>query len=236
MRADGREPGALREISITPNFLRHPLGSCLIEMGKTRVVCAASMDEGVPPFLRSSGRGWLTAEYSMIPGSTDQRSHRERFKVGGRTKEIERLIGRSLRACVDFSLVGERTILIDCDVIDADGGTRTAAVTGGFVALALALRKIETQLSLPRNPLTVAVAGVSVGLVQGEARLDLDYEDDRLADVDMNVVKTSDDKYVEIQGTAEISPFDRASLDRLLELADSGIRDLLAIQRRVLSA
>ena len=233
-RSDGRQLDELRKVIVTPHFLNAPPGSCLIEMGNTRVVCSVMMDPTVPVFLKGSGKGWLTAEYSMIPASSSQRVARERGKVGGRTQEIQRLIGRSLRNCVDLTRLGERSLLLDCEVLDADGGTRTAAITGSYVALALALRKLEATVPGVQRVLKAAVAAVSVGIVDGKAVLDLHYNDDKRAEVDMNVVKTSADQYVEVQGTAENAPFDRASLDRLLHLADKGIAELFQIQAEAL--
>jgi len=230
MRSDGRLPEQLRLVKIVPHFQTAPHGSCLIEMGKTRVICSVMLEETVPPFLKGSGKGWVTAEYSMLPGSSPKRVGRERQKVGGRTHEIQRLIGRSLRTCVDMTKLGERSLLIDCDVLDADGGTRTAAITGSYVALALALRKLPFAAALK-----TAVAAVSVGIVRGTPCLDLHYHDDRDAEVDMNVVKTAEGKYVEVQGTAENNPFDQAELDQLLALAGKGIDILLDAQRKALA-
>ena len=234
MRSDGRKNDQLRPVKITPGYLVAPAGSCLVEFGKTRVVCSAILEETVPPFLKGSGKGWLTAEYSMIPGSSAQRVQRERFKVGGRTHEIQRLIGRSLRNCIDLNLLGERSLLVDCDVIDADGGTRTAAITGAYVAVALAVRKLSPKFPSLNSALKGGVAAVSVGIVNRAAVLDLHFEDDRQAEVDMNVVKTTADKYVEIQGTAELIAFDRNQLNELLALADKGIQELFQVQRKVL--
>lgn len=237
MRSDGRSPEQLREVKIIPNFQVHPKGSCLIEMGNTRVICSVSYDDSVPPFLRGKGRGWLTAEYSMIPGSTSSRIHRERSKLGGRTQEIQRLIGRSLRNCLNFEALGERSFTVDCDVLDADGGTRTAAITGSYVALALAVRALEKQYpAFPKNVLKTPVAAVSVGLVEQVPMLDLHFDDDSRADVDMNVVKTGEGAYVEVQGIGETGPFQRKQLDELLALADAGIEQLLSIQRAVLES
>jgi ribonuclease PH len=203
-------------------------------MGKTRVICSVMLEETVPPFLKGSGKGWVTAEYAMLPGSSPQRVGRERQKVGGRTHEIQRLIGRALRTCVDMSLLGERSLLIDCDVLDADGGTRTAAITGAYVALALALKKLTPAFPAFSSALKTAVAAVSVGIVRGTPCLDLHYDDDKDAEVDMNIVKTAQGKYVEVQGTAENAPFDQTALDRLLALGAKGIEELLAIQRKAL--
>jgi ribonuclease PH len=233
MRSDGRRPDELRPVKITPNFLASPPGSCLIEMGGTRIVCSAMIDDSVPHWMKGSGKGWITAEYSMLPASSPQRVQRERSKVGGRTQEIQRLIGRSLRSCLDLAKLGERSVLLDCDVLDADGGTRTAAITGAYVALVLAIRKVHPKIPVLHS-LKGAVAAVSVGIVRGVPSLDLHYDDDKSADVDMNVVKTSDGKYVEVQGTAEGAAFDRKSLDELLGLADRGIEALFAAQQKVL--
>lgn len=233
-RSDGRKADELRPVKITPNYQKHPTGSCLFEMGNTRVICSVVLEEAVPPFLKNSGKGWLSAEYAMLPGATNTRAQRERQKVGGRTHEIQRLIGRSLRNCIDLPTLGERSLLIDCDVLDADGGTRTAAITGSYVALILALRKLRAlnpMLMVKEKP---AVAAVSVGIVRGVPCLDLHYDDDRDAEVDMNIVKTADGKYVEVQGTAEAAPFDRGNLDRLLALADKGIDELFRAQKKAL--
>ena len=234
-RLDGRLPEAIRPTSITPNFLLHAEGSVLIEVGRTRVVCAASVEDRVPPFMRGAGKGWVTAEYGMLPRATSTRNTREAAagKVGGRTQEIQRLIGRSLRSVAILSELGERTIWIDCDVIQADGGTRTAAITGGFVALVLALERLREQGALVRVPVTSYVAATSVGVVDGTPLLDLAYDEDSRAEVDMNVVKTSDDRFVEVQGTAETQPFSRQALDDLMSLADRGIRALIDKQREV---
>jgi len=236
-RVDGRRPRDLRPVRITPNYLKHAEGSALIELGVTRVLCAASVEESVPPFLRGRGRGWVTAEYAMLPRSTHTRSEREatRGKIGGRTHEIQRLIGRSLRAVVDLDALGERSIWIDCDVIEADGGTRTAAITGAYVALVLALRKLETA-GLVRGGLAADhVAAVSVGVVEGRTCLDLAYEEDSRAEVDMNVVMTGRGRFIEVQGTAEGKPFTAAQLAALTQLAADGIAQLVQIQREVLA-
>ena len=235
-RHNGRRPDQLRPIKITPKFLTAPAGSCLIEMGNTRVICSAMLEESVPPFLKGSGQGWLTAEYSMLPASSPQRINRERSKIGGRTQEIQRLIGRSLRNCVDLKAMGERSWLIDCDVIDADGGTRTASITGSYVALVLGLRAVGIKTPSVLKALRVAVSAISVGIVKGTPVLDLDYIEDKGAEVDMNVVKTSANQFVEVQGTAEAAPFDKNALDALLALADKGTRELFEIQNRVLES
>jgi ribonuclease PH len=234
-RTDGRAANQLRPVTVTPNFIIHPEGSVLIETGRTRVICTASVEDRVPPFLRNTGKGWVTAEYGMLPRSTNTRSTREASsgKVGGRTQEIQRLIGRSLRSVMRLEDLGERTIWIDCDVIQADGGTRTAAISGSFVALTLALQKLVGQGVLRRVPVLHHVAATSVGIVDGEALLDLAYDEDSRADVDMNVVKTSDGRYIEIQGTAETTPFGRDRLAELLDLADAGIARLVEIQREI---
>jgi ribonuclease PH len=237
-RTDNRAANQLRPMSITPDFIIHPEGSVLIESGLTRVICTASVEERVPQFLKNSGKGWVTAEYGMLPRSTTTRSTREASsgKVGGRTQEIQRLIGRSLRAVTKLEQLGERTIWIDCDVIQADGGTRTAAITGSFVALVLALRKLARKGTLGRLPLTGHVAAVSVGIVDGVGLLDLAYDEDSRAEVDMNVVKTSDGRYIEIQGTAETVPFGRDRLNDLLDLADIGIARLIEAQRAIVGS
>jgi ribonuclease PH len=235
-RSDERAPDQLRPTLITPNFLVHPEGSVLIEAGRTRVICTASVEDRVPPFLRGAGRGWVTAEYGMLPRATNTRSTREATagKVGGRTQEIQRLIGRALRAVTRLEDLGERTIWVDCDVIQADGGTRTASITGGFVALALAVQKLRAQGSIAKWPLLDHVAATSVGIVDGTPLLDLAYDEDSRAEVDMNVVRTGDGRFIEVQGTAEGQPFDRAALDALLELAGAGVDRLVALQREVI--
>jgi ribonuclease PH len=235
-RSDGRAATDLRPTRLTPGFLAHAEGSVLIEVGRTRVICSASVEERVPPFLRNTGKGWVTAEYGMLPRATSTRTQREATagKVGGRTQEIQRLIGRSLRSVTKMNELGERTIWIDCDVIQADGGTRTASITGGFVALALALRKLKEAGALKTLPLQDHVAATSVGVVGGTPLLDLAYDEDSKADVDMNVVKTGDGRFIEVQGTAEGPPFERGALDALLELADAGIKQLVSLQREIL--
>ncbi len=236
MRKDGRKADQIRPVVITRDYLRHPKGSVLIEMGDTRVICAASVEEGVPPFLKNSGRGWLTAEYAMIPSSTHERSAREssKGKVGGRTHEIQRLIGRALRAVTDLTAFGERTIHIDCDVIQADGGTRTAAITGAFVALVDAFRKLRREGLVDRMPVRDFVSAVSVGIVEGEMLLDLQYEEDHRAEVDMNIVMTRGGLFIEVQGTAEGAPFNRGRLDGLTDLAVRGIATLTQKQVEIL--
>jgi ribonuclease PH len=230
-----REHNTLRPTTITPDYLVHAEGSVLIEAGRTKVICAASVEDRVPPFLRNSGKGWVTAEYGMLPRATSTRTTREASagKVGGRTQEIQRLIGRSLRAVVKLPALGERTIWVDCDVIQADGGTRTASITGAFVALALALERLRERDMIKTIPLTDYVAATSVGIVDGEPLLDLEYEDDSRAEVDMNIVKTGNGRFIEVQGTAEALPFGREALNTLLDLADHGIRQLVEKQRAV---
>jgi len=234
-RPDARPVDQLRPTRLTPGFIKHAEGSVLIEAGDTRVVCTASVEDRVPPFLRNSGKGWVTAEYGMLPRATGTRSAREAAtgRVGGRTHEIQRLIGRSLRAVTALELLGERTVWIDCDVIQADGGTRTASITGGFVALALALAKLVAQGAIGRMPAKDYVAATSVGIVEGTPMLDLAYDEDSKADVDMNVVRTGKGRFIEVQGTAEAAPFDREALDRLLDLAERGITALHALQREI---
>ncbi len=234
-RKDGRANTQMRPLTITPDYLEHPAGSVLIEMGRTKVICTASLEEGVPGFLKGKGRGWVTAEYGMLPGSTNTRVDREaaRGKVGGRTMEIQRLIGRSLRAVVDFEALGERTIQLDCDVIQADGGTRTASITGAWVAFALACKRLLADGAIERTPLKDQVVAVSVGVVGGIPMLDLCYEEDSRADVDMNVVMTGDGRYIEVQGTAEGEPFERDVLTQLNDLAEAGNRDLASAQCKI---
>ena len=235
MRSDQRPANQLRETTITPDFTMHAEGSVLICAGHTKVICTASVEDRVPPFLRNQGKGWVTAEYGMLPRATSTRMQREASagKVGGRTQEIQRLIGRSLRSVTNTQALGERTIWIDCDVIQADGGTRTASITGAFVALALALEKLRDREVIRTIPLSDYVAATSVGIVDGEPLLDLAYEDDSRADVDMNVVKTGNGRFIEIQGTAEAMPFGRDALNTLLDLADQGIRQLVEKQRAI---
>lgn len=237
-RPDGRRPDQLRDIKITRHWLDHAEGSALIEFGATRVLCAASVLEEVPRWRRGSGLGWVTAEYAMLPRSTNTRSDRESVKgrVGGRTHEISRLVGRSLRACIDLRALAENSILLDCDVLQADGGTRTAAITGGYIALADAVGWLTGRKRCKGNPLTASVAAVSVGIIDGEPRLDLCYEEDVAAETDMNVVCTGDGQFVEVQGTAEREPFDRKLLDQLLDLAVAGCAELTVLQRDALAA
>ncbi|MBL0225619.1 MAG: ribonuclease PH [Geobacteraceae bacterium] len=236
MRNDGRENDALRPVRLTRGFTKHAEGSVLVEFGDTRVICTASVEESVPPFLRGKGTGWVTAEYSMLPRATHTRSSREaaKGKQSGRTLEIQRLIGRSLRAVTDLAALGERSITIDCDVIQADGGTRTASITGAYVALYDALASLVNKKLLSAIPLREAVAAVSVGIVGGMAVLDLNYIEDSAAEVDMNFVMTSSDRFVEVQGTAEAEPFTVAQMDAMRVLATEGIRRLFALQREAL--
>jgi ribonuclease PH len=234
-RTDGRAPAQLRPTTMTPGFSMHAEGSVLIEVGRTRVICTASVEDRVPPFLRNTGKGWVTAEYGMLPRATSTRMQREAStgKVGGRTQEIQRLIGRSLRSVMRLPELGERTIWIDCDVIQADGGTRTASITGGFVALALAVKRLREAGQLRTIPIQDHVAATSVGVVDGIPLLDLAYDEDSRADVDMNIVKTGDGRFIEVQGTAEGPPFERKALDALMELAEGGIRELVEMQREI---
>ena len=237
-RNDGRGPLDLRPIRIETNVLDHPMGSALIRAGRTHVLCAVSVDERVPPFLEGSGRGWLTAEYAMLPAATHTRFAREsgRGGVKGRTHEIQRLIGRSLRSAVDLQAIGPRTLWVDCDVLQADGGTRTAAISGGFVALALALKRLADCASFDRPPLIRTLAALSVGLRHGEVMLDLSYEEDSACDVDMNVVMSGQGELIEIQGTAERAPFSRSQLGALLDAAEGGLQRIGALQRDAIGA
>lgn len=235
-RPSGRNPGDLRDIQITRSYTRHAEGSVLVEFGDTRVICTASVEEGVPRFLKGRGQGWITAEYGMLPRSTGERMDREaaRGKQSGRTQEIQRLIGRSLRAAVDMKQLGENTIKVDCDVIQADGGTRTASITGGFVALADAVRHIQDRKLVTGNPLQRMVASVSVGVYQGMPILDLDYEEDSSAETDMNVVMTDKGDFIEIQGTGEEGVFSLEELNTMVGLASKGIEKLIAVQKSAL--
>ncbi|HJW70548.1 MAG TPA: ribonuclease PH [Candidatus Binatia bacterium] len=235
-RADGRRSTDLRPVRLVPGFLPDAEGSVLVEMGGTRVICTATVQESVPPFLRGRGTGWVTAEYGMLPRSSPERIERERRGPGGRTHEIQRLIGRSLRAVTDATALGERSVLIDCDVLRADGGTRCASITGGFVALALALDRLAQQRLLSGLPLTDSVAAVSVGIIDGRAVLDLPYEEDHRAAVDMNLVTTGAGRFVEVQGTAEGEPFTERQLGQLIALGRAGITRLTALQRQTLRA
>jgi len=238
MRSDGRKPTQLRPIKITPRYIKSADGSVLIEMGDTKVICTAKLEERVPPFLRNSGKGWITAEYGMLPGSSQQRIGREssRGKIGGRTHEIQRLIGRSLRAITDLRSLGERTVWIDCDVIQADGGTRTASITGAYVALMEAARNWREGGVMNVEPIRDSVAAVSIGIVEGKILLDLCYEEDSKADVDMNFVMTGSGKFIEVQGTAESSPFTKKQMERMAEIAQQGIKELLKTQKKVIAS
>ena len=235
---DGRQPNQMRPVKITRDFIPHAEGSVLIEVGNTKVICTASIEDKVPPFLRGQGTGWITAEYSMLPRATQVRNVREasRGRLGGRTHEIQRLIGRALRSIVDLSVIGERTIWIDCDVIMADGGTRTASITGAFVALNDALRRFQAETNASSTGINDYLAAVSVGIVDGVPLLDLDYSEDSTAQVDFNVVMTGSGKIVEVQGTAEQHPFTRAELMQLMDLAEGGINELITLQRQLLTA
>jgi ribonuclease PH len=234
-RVDGRRPDDLRRVAVTRDFLRHPEGSVLVEFGDTRVICTASLEEKVPPFLKGQGQGWVTAEYAMLPRSTNTRSSRERTGPSGRSQEIQRLVGRSLRAVVEMRKLGERTCWVDCDVIQADGGTRTAAITGSFIAMADALERLVRGGALPGLPIRDCVAAVSVGVVGGRPVLDLNYVEDSAAEVDMNVVMTGSGAFVEVQGTAEHAPFGRERLAEMLALAELGIGRLVGLQRQALA-
>lgn len=238
MRPSGRALDQLRQIQFTKNFTKHAEGSVLVEFGDTKVICNATIEKKVPPFLRGKSQGWLTAEYGMLPRSTDSRMRREASagKQGGRTIEIQRLIGRSLRAAVDLAALGERTILVDCDVIQADGGTRTASITGGFVAMSLAIQSLLEQGLLEVNPILRAVGSVSVGVYQGHPVLDLDYAEDSTAETDMNLVMTEQGDFIEVQGTAEAAPFSIAEMNAMLGLGQKGIQELIALQKICLEA
>ena len=233
-RSDGRKATELRPVRMTVGFMPAAEGSVLVETGDTRVICTATVQESVPPFLRGSGKGWVTAEYAMLPRSSPERIERERRGPGGRSQEIQRLIGRSLRAVVEMDALGERSLLVDCDVLNADAGTRTASITGGYVALVLALESLREKRLLDRLPITGSVAAVSVGMVGGKAVLDMTYDEDHRAEVDLNVVMTGTGRFVEVQGTAEGKPFTQAQLDRLLGLARTGIDRLATLQRDTL--
>jgi ribonuclease PH len=237
-RVDGRQPSQLRAVRLDRNWLDHAAGSVLVEFGRTRVLCAASASPGVPRWRKDSGLGWVTAEYAMLPSSTHTRSDRESVKgrVGGRTHEISRLVGRSLRAIIDYKALGENTIVLDCDVLQADGGTRTAAITGAYVALADAVTHLRKQGLVKGSPLTGSVAAVSVGIIDGTPMLDLAYEEDVRAGTDMNVVMTGDGRFVEVQGTAEAAPFDRDELNALLDVAADGCAELTRLQREALGS
>jgi ribonuclease PH len=236
-RTDGRAVDELRAVKITPGYIPYAEGSVLIEMGQTRVICSASLDDRVPPFLRNSGKGWVTAEYAMLPRATQQRTQREvsRGRPSGRTHEIQRLIGRSLRAVADMQVLGERTLTLDCDVLQADGGTRTAAITGAYVAFALASQRLQRIGKFNRSLIANQVAAVSVGIVDGVPLLDLKYDEDSRAEVDMNIICTGDDRFIEIQGTAEREPFTGEQMNQLLALARKGIAQLIRIQHETLA-
>ena len=238
MRSDGRKAKQLRPLSITPSYIKTADGSVLIEVGDTKVICTAKLEERVPPFLRNSGKGWITAEYGMLPGSSQVRIGREsaRGKIGGRTHEIQRLIGRSLRAIADLKSLGERTIWIDCDVIQADGGTRTASITGAYVALVEAVRRWLSKGIINVDPIRDSVAAVSIGLVDGKILLDLAYDEDSRADVDMNFVMTGSGKFIEVQGTAESAPFTKKQMEHMTEVAQQGIRELLKAQKKIVAS
>lgn len=236
-RIDGRQPDEMRAVKVTRNYIKYAEGSVLIEAGDTKVICTASIEDKVPPFLRGTGQGWVTAEYSMLPRATETRNVREasKGKLSGRTAEIQRLIGRALRSVVDLTALGERTIWLDCDVIQADGGTRTTSITGAFIALMDAVNRLGEQLSWTKFPITNFVAATSVGIVDGVPVLDLCYEEDSKAQVDMNVVMTGDGRLVEIQGTAEEFPFTRDEMNRLMDLAQKGVEELIALQKQLLT-
>lgn len=236
LRPDGRPADKLRDIKITRNFLKTAEGSALIEIGSTKVICTASIEDKVPPFLKDQKKGWVTAEYSMLPRSTATRMSRESVtgRIGGRTHEIQRLIGRAMRSVTDLEALGERTIRLDCDVIQADGGTRTASITGAFVALLDAIKYAQENKIIDKQPVKNYIAAVSVGIIDGKPMLDMSYAEDAAAEVDMNIVMTDSDKFIEIQGTAELNPFDNNMLQELLSLAKSGIKEIIAIQKKVL--
>ena len=236
VRFDGRQTNELRKINITPHYNKHAEGSVLIEFGDTRVICTATVEERVPPFMKGEGKGWITAEYSMLPRATQSRNQREaaKGKLGGRTMEIQRLIGRALRSVVDLQALGERTITLDCDVIQADGGTRTTSITGAFIALAFAVQRVTNTHQLETFPLRNCLAYVRVGVLDGQPLLDLNYIEDSRVKVDMNVVMTGKGEFVEIQGTGEASPFSREEMDEMLKLAESGIMELIGIQKDIL--
>src|SRR5918995_1114857 len=238
MRSDGRKPTQMRPLKISPSYIKTADGSVLIQMGDTKVICTAKLEDRVPPFLRNSGKGWITAEYGMLPGSSKARIGREssRGKVGGRTHEIQRLIGRSLRAITDLVNLGERTVWIDCNVIQADGGTRTASITGAYVSLCEAIRSWQKLGVIAQEPIKDSVAAVSIGIVDGKILLDLCYEEDSKADVDMNFVMTGSGKFIEVQGTAENSPFTKKQMERMAEIAQQGIKELLREQKKVIAS
>lgn len=236
IREDGRKVDNIRKVEVVRNYTMHAEGSVLIAFGNTKVICTASVSDKVPPFLRNTGKGWITAEYSMLPRATEERNQREsaKGKLTGRTMEIQRLIGRALRACIDLDKIGERTITIDCDVIQADGGTRTASITGGYIALHMAIERMVREGVLTENPLKSKIAAISVGIVGGTPMLDLKYSEDSAAEVDMNVIMTDKGEYVEVQGTGEEATYSRAQLNILLDLAEKGINELFEIQEKTL--
>lgn len=235
-RTNGRTNSQVRPIQITPKYLIHPMGSALIEIGQTRVLCSASIDDGIPAWMRMSGlrgQGWLTAEYSMLPGATSERNRRERQNVSGRTQEIQRLIGRSLRSIIDLKQIGERTITIDCDVLQADGGTRTTSITGAYIALRLALENLLKTGKIKTNPLKDSVCAISVGIIEDNVLVDLDYQEDMKAEVDLNVVMTSGGQLLEVQGTAEKRPFSRDQLNKMLDAASGSLQEIFNEQNAV---
>ncbi len=236
LREDSRKNDEIRQVIVHPNYTIYAEGSVMIEMGNTKVLCTASVNDKVPPFLKGQGKGWLTAEYSMLPRATQDRNIREaaKGKLSGRTMEIQRLIGRSLRACVDLGKLGEKTITVDCDVIQADGGTRTASITGGYIALALAIKKLLKEERIKENPIISKIAAISVGIVKGQTMLDLKYTEDSSAEVDMNVIMNSKGEYVEVQGTGEEATYTREELNDLLDYAEKGIRELFEVQELVI--
>lgn len=237
MRTDGRKNDELRPVKITKDYIKHAEGSVLIETGDTKVICTATVDDKLPPFKKDSGEGWLTAEYSMLPRATYTRNQRDisRLKLNARSSEIQRLIGRALRAAVDFKLLGELNIIIDCDVIQADGGTRTASINGGYIALAECIKKLIKKGAIKKNPLIGSVAAISVGIIDGEPRLDLFYEEDSKAEVDMNLVMNEKGEYIEIQGTGENNTFSKEQLDQLLALGEKGINEIISLQNEIIN-
>ena len=235
-RIDGRLPNEVRSLTFVPHFQSQPAGSCLVKYGKTSVLCSVSIEDSIPPFLRGSKRGWLSAEYAMLPGSSQQRVSRERTKTNGRSLEIQRLIGRCLRTAVDCRFFGERSLLVDCDVLEADGGTRTAAITGSVVAVALALQKLESQCPGAGAALTLPIAAVSVGMIESQPLVDLCYQEDKDAEVDLNVIQCRDGRFIEIQGTAEREPYTLQELQQMLELATQGLQTIFEAQERVLQS
>jgi len=234
MREDGRQNQKIRPVKIARNYLKYAEGSCLVEAGETKVICSASAEDRVPPHLQNTGTGWVTAEYAMLPRATERRSERERFKLSGRTQEIQRLIGRSLRAVVDLKLLGERTIIVDCDVVQADGGTRTAAITGGFAALVDAIRKLKRDKKISSWPVKDYLAATSVGIVKGEMLVDLTFQEDSSAEVDMNVVMTGNGDFVEVQATGEEATFPEEKLQEMLGLARKSIAEIIAMEKEIL--